>query len=489
MRHRCRDRRRPTALPRGFAFQPKIALDLVSSSVLACESRVAIETGSSRPFAYGSTLARGFALTLGFAFGLGAAEPSARALPPPGPPPDPTRGETYDGRPPRPEPPVRRVALAAPRALLYPPRFLLRLLERPITAALREIEEPESGATPAETLARRGVSPMALWDGGGPWIGLKFWSLDLFGRGAAASSVEVRTGGWRMGELQVGVEPNVTLAVGPGLSLRVRRQLDESFYGLAGRVPAGADADELERRFAVTAFDARAWIALRPNRGAGRWRAIASGGVGMRDYGPGEGGPSPTEEEAPGFVEGTTFARVSLAVERIGRFDASRRAPAFDLRFEATPTVGLADDESRYVTLVGDLTLAVPTARGRVALLRALVESQESWGDDPVPFAERVALGGREHRGFAPQRFRGGALALASLEYRWPVLWWLDGFAFLEYGGAFEERFAGFSTEAMRAGFGGGVRLYRGRRAYASLLFGWGVGDGPRLAFSFEAGP
>ena len=97
-------------------------------------------------------------------------------------------------------------------------------------------------------------------------------------------------------------------------------------------------------------------------------------------------------------------------------------------------------------------------------------------------------VGGDIHRGFVDGRFRGPTTAVASLDVRWPIRLRLDGFAFIEYGGAFGERFDDFGPQRMRPGVGTGVRLYRTRGILLRTFVAWGIGDGPRVGLAFDAG-
>lgn len=427
------------------------------------------------------------AVTLG-----GAAR--AAPLPPPGPPPDPARGEPYDGRSRPAEAASRRLALAFPRALLVPPRLVLRLVRFPALAAIRAFGNPAPVAYWVKGTRRAGISPVAFLDLGlerFPSIGARVWALDLFGPGIATTSLQVATGGPRFVDARLIVDPNVALPLGAGGEVIVARRADAPFYGIGDGAPAEGDGGDLRRTVEVTSVDASGRLVLRSGGGAGRWRLSASGGGGLRRFGVSDYDTPADPAATPGMQDEPTFVRGGLALERIALYDRSRRRPGVDLEFSLEQTAGVAaGDESRYLTASAQAAVGLPVGDAHTVVLRLFAADQESWGDDPVPFTDRLSLGGsRLLRGFAPNRFRGGSALVASADYRWPIAAWLDGFAFLEAGGAFAERLEGFEAEELRTSFGVGIRMFRGDRFLIRALVGWGVGDGPRISITFDPGP
>jgi hypothetical protein len=131
----------------------------------------------------------------------------------------------------------------------------------------------------------------------------------------------------------------------------------------------------------------------------------------------------------------------------------------------------------------------VPVGEGVSLLLRVRAAAQESIGEEAVGFWEVPEVGGEIHRAFVDGRFRGPTTALASLDVRWPIRLRLDGFAFVEYGGAFGERFDELGPQRMRPGIGTGVRLYKASGFLLRAYVAWGIGDGPRVSLAFDSRP
>lgn len=77
----------------------------------------------------------------------------------------------------------------------------------------------------------------------------------------------------------------------------------------------------------------------------------------------------------------------------------------------------------------------------------------------PVPFTELSSLGGsRPLLGFRPARLLGESAVAATLEYRWPVWSFLDGFLNGEIGNVFGRDLSGFAWGRLRKSIGFGVK-------------------------------
>jgi hypothetical protein len=76
-----------------------------------------------------------------------------------------------------------------------------------------------------------------------------------------------------------------------------------------------------------------------------------------------------------------------------------------------------------------------------------------------VPFTELVRLGGnRPMQGFREARLLDESALAATLEYRWPVWTFLDGFLNFEVGNVFGRDLAGFRFDRLRKSFGLGLK-------------------------------
>lgn len=426
---------------------------------------------------------------LAFALALLVPATAAAKLPPQAPPPDPSKGETYDGRPRSEEGTGRSLALAAPRIATALPRVALRILRVPVMYFLNYTETRDGARrNRAPENARIGISP-AFTSGSGlfPAFGARVWARDLFGPGIAKTSVWFLTSGPTFNETGASISPNRALPLGFGATVRGMRRTDEPFYGMAGEAPVDASWDELDHRVKVVAFDASLYALVRPGGGAGMWRYRLETGFGYRDYGPPIVGEPADPMMTPGFAKHPTFVRAGLSIERISPFDVSRGTSGLDLRLGVEPAFGVGVDESRWVTTTAHAAYGIPTSYGRAFILGARVAHQHSFGDEPVTFWDRITLGGTDAgmRGFRAHRFRGDSAAQVSLDYRFPIYMSVDGFLFVEEGGVWGKDFAGFGLDSLRTSFGGGTRFFWGA-TMLTLMGGWGVGDG--LVFGFSVG-
>ncbi len=414
-------------------------------------------------------------------------------LPPQAPPPDPSRGESYDGRKPVREPTGRKVALFVPRLLTFAPRIVLKAVRLPVLAVVefRDRRTVANRDRAADFPPSYGVSPL-LTTGSGPFrtaIGAKVWANDLFGPGIAPVAIGVATSGPSYVESWARITPNPSLPLGGGVALRMARRSDDAFYGMAGEVPWGASDDDLLRRIKVLTAEAGAFVVLRPGGGAGMWRYRLDGAVAFRDFGPPSEAPPVEPMNVPRFDDRPTFLTAKLSVDRIGRFDVSRALDGLDLTFAVAPSVGIGDDESRWVTATATGAYGVPVGRGRGFVISGYLADQHSWGAEEPSFVDRITLGGSSGwlRGFHSRRFRGGSGAVLGVDYRFPLHMTTDGFLFLEEGGVFGEHFEGFRVDRLRTSFGVGTRVFLGGNMIR-LTLGYGVGDGVYVALAFGTG-
>lgn len=125
--------------------------------------------------------------------------------------------------------------------------------------------------------------------------------------------------------------------------------------------------------------------------------------------------------------------------------------------------VGMSDD-LRYFKIRADLSQYVELFSKRVLVFRMLLQSIDivDPGQRPdLPFYLLSTLGGDEGlRGYRTNRFIGKELALASVEYRFPIWRVLDGYWFAEQGRVFESFTNDFSFDTWRYSFGTGIRMW-----------------------------
>ena len=408
---------------------------------------------------------------------------AADGLPPPGPPPDPTRGESYDGRPPVGEPVATTIALALPRLVLWIPRILIRLSEPGFVASVSELQRLD--ATPPGRISIEPV--LSIASDFAPTIGVSVGVRDVGGPGVSRLKFRLASGGPRFADGTGGIAMNPNYRVAWEGALHMRYRDDEPFYPmLDGDRPDTQASSNSPGRLQVLALDADFGVALRPGGNASPWRARVSLGGGLRRFG--LSGDNPVDPDTvPGFESGATFGRARFSIEHVGGFDVSRDAAGLDASLEISPTIGLgAGDDKRYVTMIGNLAYGAPVGAGGAIVFSGTIGDQQS--SSGVDFYDRFALGGSFfHRGFSSARFRGGSIVLLAFDYRFPLASWADGVFFVEDGNAFGEGLTDFQPAAMRTSVGMGLHLFRSGRLVFRGIIGLGLGDG--FHFDLSLGP
>jgi hypothetical protein len=91
--------------------------------------------------------------------------------------------------------------------------------------------------------------------------------------------------------------------------------------------------------------------------------------------------------------------------------------------------------------------------------IRVAARLQQNLGSSPVPFTERITLGGNEAmRGFATGHLRGDSAVLAEVQYRYEIWMFADAEIFSGVGNTFAGRFEDFSPDALYWTSGLGLR-------------------------------
>jgi Omp85 superfamily domain len=114
--------------------------------------------------------------------------------------------------------------------------------------------------------------------------------------------------------------------------------------------------------------------------------------------------------------------------------------------------------------------------RNRVVSLSVEALFADSLNKRPIPFTERVTLGGSgPMRGFYPGRLRDRSAAVATLKYRWPIWVWLDGSLQASVGNVFGEHLQQFEVSRFRFSSAIGLESVGSRDGSVELLFGVGT--------------
>jgi outer membrane protein assembly factor BamA len=132
-------------------------------------------------------------------------------------------------------------------------------------------------------------------------------------------------------------------------------------------------------------------------------------------------------------------------------------------------SLGYSDGISRseglaYWSIQADLWQYFHLFRKRTLAVRALIQSVDlvdNRDDRGLPFYRQPTLGGQNDlRGYRRNRFAGRSLALAALEYRYPLWRNGDGFIFVDEGRVFDSFESDFTFRHWRYSYGIGVRAW-----------------------------
>jgi outer membrane protein assembly factor BamA len=427
------------------------------------------------------------------------------------PPPDPSRGDSYDGV--EHHPSATDDALAIPRILLAPLRLLVRAIAVPLHHLLDWDEVHRVHETVFAALSSRdgliGVRPSFLYSiSFAPVIGLRFFDRKLLGKDTDFG-VTAMTGGVHVFYGEVTARPTpIDRALEVTVRASYNRRNDQIFTGI-GYASDSEKKLEIPSRYGIDAFDA-----------GGRMTWTATTGVfldvdtmfGIRRFSDGMnlGNDKPITEvycvrtltgfcipgtvdpvRVPGYREGTQFFRAGAALRFDSRDNWYSPSSGALVELGAAWTHGIGEhDDSQYFRLHGALSAVLDLwQRSHVLIVRIEADDLIPVGYTPVPFSELVVLGGPDtFRGFRYGRFRNFSSLFGGLEYRWPVWMWMDATLFGEYGGVFGPGFEGFSIERMRPDVGAGVRLRSSDTFFARAQVAYGWGDGLQAFFSVNVG-
>jgi hypothetical protein len=420
-----------------------------------------------------------------------AQEPLTRAAAP-----DPAKGERHDGR--RPRTRFRDAVLWVPRVLLFPLRALIWAIEPPTRMGV-EMEQRNhlygrmfALLTSDDGLI--GIRPSFVWTRSfRPSFGVHVFHDRLLGPGTR-SSLDV-SGGEDVFAAAVRLRPTrLGRRVHVFFDTSFLRRNDRLFTGIGTQMPLapGVAARYLENR-----LDVGARVDLRPRT----FLAFTFGGFfGWRRFGVGEGydgdpsidesycvrvdgvcSPVIDEARVPGFNHGTQFARAAAGAHLDLRDNLVRPTVGALVSAETDYSHGLGDDRSSYFRVRGSATIDINLwARSHVLVLRGVTEVVLPTDEGGVvPFSELVTLGGpHDLRGFRVQELRGFSSLVATAEYRWAVLKWIDATLFTDYGGVFDRKYQGFGASRMQPALGFGFRMHSRDRFYLKLQLAHGFNGG-----------
>lgn len=116
------------------------------------------------------------------------------------------------------------------------------------------------------------------------------------------------------------------------------------------------------------------------------------------------------------------------------------------------------------------------SGNNNVLALRLYAAVLEATGDEPVPFVERLQLGGDELlRGFSIGRFHGDSALVATASYRYPIWLLLDADLFVTVGNAFDGRFERLHVKRLVMNWGFALRTSTSRVRSFDLILAFGT--------------
>ena len=426
------------------------------------------------------------------------------------PPPDPSRGESYDGAERRPS--WREDALAVPRIVLSPVRLVFKAIAVPVHHLLdwdeRNHVADEILAALSTSDGKIGIRPAFQYSiSFTPVVGVRFFDQKLLGPGTDFG-VTALSGGVHVVYAEASARPTPPdRAVEVTIRSIYNRRNDQVFTGIGYTTD---DKATIARgsRYAIDALDAggKLTYAARPGlfvdidtmfglRRFGNGRNIADelpiaevycvrdlSGLCVPD--------SVDEVRVPGFNKGTQFFRAGATLRLDSRDNWYRPSSGALVELGLDWSHGLGFDQSHYARAHAAISAVLDLwQRSRVLIVRLEANDLEPIGTSPVPFSELIVLGGPDtFRGFRPGRFRNFSSLFAGIEYRWPIWMWMDASLFTEYGGVFGQHFEGASFDRMKPDVGAGVRVRSSDAFFARAQVAYGWGDRWQFFFSVNTG-
>jgi hypothetical protein len=376
----------------------------------------------------------------------------------------------YDGRPP-PGLDAADALLLVPRGALYPAHLVLEYgLRRPMVGLITLTERHH---VPERVMAfftfddgNAGLFPtFALRSDMKPLLGL---SLFANSAGHPDHDLRLRAGGWDRTALSAAGEDRWHIFEDRGglltLAARFRRTDDNAYYGLG---PGTREDDRLY--YLSNVLDAGVHLDARLD-GLSRYRVLLQARRARfsgSDYGDDEDEDdgdrvrniesalqaTTPEDFAPGFQDGYRLLRAGLELALDSRHPFRPDHPGSGLRLESSGVVSLdpGDSERAFATwAVGLAGIVDLTGHEHLLALELTAAFVENLGDRPVPFYERVSLGGPERmQGFRDGRFRDDSAVTASLHYRYPIWLYADAELISSVGNVFPGHLRDFAVQRL----------------------------------------
>jgi len=395
------------------------------------------------------------------------------------------------------------VVLGPPRVLLTPPRGLFQLVFYPVRGLLWITERHHVIAHVEKVLYwdpdhETGFLPVVNYTGGQGWTaGANVFHNSLLGYGETLRG-SLRFGGRFQQGYQVRFHGDRIAGTRLWLDTRVRFEVNPHLYfaGIGSPRPVEV-ADGL-----ASPFDSAGACWYRQQRFLGLLRIGTTMGhqgkkaqvgltgiVNRREFGPAATEGVSIEQvydtsRIPGFTDGATTLELNGTLIVDTRATAGLDSAGGYLELfagGAVPVNGYA--YGHYgIELSGTINLYKHT---RLLTFRAAMETVHG-ATDRIPFTDLPRLGGADRmRGYEEDQFRDEKLALASIEYHYPIHKMVLGQLFVDAGyvaGEYRELFG----EIDRWKLGGGGGFIVGNADSISLRIDLSYGDGFHVFFSTD---
>jgi hypothetical protein len=206
--------------------------------------------------------------------------------------------------------------------------------------------------------------------------------------------------------------------------------------------------------------------------------AVAVRGVHFRDNEPTL--PPNLTRDYVAFAQRVLAALDSRPIRPVGISMKQALERGNGVRLEGDAELAAAPQPSRTwtsygATLLGSIDV---TGTGRVLELSTTARFMDPLSGSAPSYLEHVGLGGDRYlRGHLQGRLFGRSAFVSSLQWRWPVWTWLDGFVQVDAGNVFDAHLSGISPKLFRLSATTGIRNV-GTSGYLFELLG-GVGTEP----------
>lgn len=187
----------------------------------------------------------------------------------------------------------------------------------------------------------------------------------------------------------------------------------------------------------------------------------------------------------PGLTRGASLLSPQAFAELDLRNNPGNATKGVYANFTASSNDSVGKDDFGFVNLKldarGYLPLGTPR---RVLAARLLGNFNEAKGGSAIPFFRLAHIGDTQTlRGYRQFRFYGRNSLAANIEYRFELIPGIGALAFTDVGQVFDQR-AQFTTENMRATYGGGIE-FKSKKSTAFRILVAKSPEGARVIIGF----